>query len=1223
MKTLYLLIGVFFLQFTMYNSSKAQSTCLPDGITFNFQYQIDEFPLLYPGCTEILGDVHIEGYDPAYQINNLDSLIQLTAIDGSLSIGFNDTLANLSGLDNLEKIGGKLNLSNNSILNNIASLSNIDSLFDDLTIEYNDALPNLTGLDNLKYVGGRFDISDNGNLNSLTGLNNLNKIEGDFYIGGWSLNNISALSNLTYIGGELYISGTALTNLSGLENVSYIGWSLGIDYNTELTSLSGLSGFSSIGGSLFFNGNTQLQDLTGLENLTAIDGVINIWNNDNLTSLNGIQNIDPNTIESNGGEWGPGLNIAENYNLSQCSVQSICGYLDLPDATSYIDLNDDGCNSEEEVIANCPTPPDCTYLIEPADGETDVNITTDLTWEAAEDADGYLLCVGTYSGGTDIEDSTDVGDVTTYDPGDFPCGSTIYVTIIPYNVAGNAQGCPEESFTTEFVVADAGNDIAFCAGGSGQLSASGGTTYSWSPTTGLSDPNIANPIASPSATTIYTVTVSNDGRCPDSDQVTVTVYPNPVPNASATDETGNDFNDGTATANPTNGLAPYSYEWSNNEFTQTITGLAPGDYTVTVSDFNGCSADETVTVHEFICPQLTIEADVVNTSCYGYCDGSITITGVTNGVPPFIYSWSNGATTASISDLCVQGYSVTVTDSKNCTVSDSFYISQPPLLLANATATDETANGANDGTASAYPTGGTPPYYYNWSTGSHSQTIIGLSPGIYSVTVTDNNDCMNVDTVTVYEYICPETVEVEADVLNVLCYGDCDGSITITSVTGGEEPYTYEWSTGDSTTTINNLCEGTYSVVVTDSKNCSYGYAYYVEQPDELKANATGTDETANGANDGTATANPSGGTPPYQYNWSNGATTQSISNLAPGQYTVTVTDENLCTDIATVHVNSFECGGLEIIADVNPPVCNEDCNGSIEIMHVQNAQYPLTYKWSTGATDSIVSNLCNGSYSVTVTDAKNCIVSDTFYLNTSSMLLTVLGTDSVCYGECNGYLHAICESGNPPVSYFWSTGDTISEITDLCAGTYTVTVTDSKGCTSSTSKTIGSYPEIVITLDEVIHVTDTTRGSISVTINNNGRPYSFEWSGRDGVYHSAEEDISNLDPGCYELRVWDNESECSTTLTVCIDDKTPVMEVDGEDGITVFPNPADNTVYILTKNTNTIIKKLELYDLSGKYLKVAAHHGRINTSAFEPGVYIIKILTGEGTVYKKLLISH
>jgi hypothetical protein len=282
-------------------------SCLPDGITFSTQSQIDNFQTGYPNCTEIEGNVLIGGGD----INNLNGLLVLTSIDGDLEVKGTSSLFDFNGLNNLTKIGG------------------------DLWIAINDSLTSLSGLENLSSVQGNVNIGDG----SHTGQ-------------PWNplLNSIHGLQSLRYIGGNLEISNhLALMNLDGLNNLDSIGGSLSIIINA-IQNLSGLESLKYIGGDMFGGGisiayNTSLNDLSGLYNLTHINGELQIKHNQILSSLSGLDNIDAGSISD--------LDISWNQNLSICEVKSICDYLADPNGVIYIAANDTNCRSQQEIEQAC------------------------------------------------------------------------------------------------------------------------------------------------------------------------------------------------------------------------------------------------------------------------------------------------------------------------------------------------------------------------------------------------------------------------------------------------------------------------------------------------------------------------------------------------------------------------------------------------------------------------------------------------------------------------------------------------------------------------------------------------------------------------------------------------------------------------------------------------------------------------------------------------------
>jgi len=430
--------------------------------------------------------------------------------------------------------------------------------------------------------------------------------------------------------------------------------------------------------------------------------------------------------------------------------------------------------------------------------------------------------------------------------------------------------------------------------GSATAEASGGTPpYSFEWSNGETTSTINNLDGG-----TYTVTVTDAIGAFDTGSVTITNIGPVTPNAFTTDETSVDANDGTATSAAFGGSPPYDYEWSNGENTQTISNLAPGDYTVTVTDSDGCTASQTVTVNSFECADLELEVVLLDASCFGVCDGSIEIVNIFGATPPYTYIWSNGLSSANAFDLCAGEYSVTILDANGCVINGGpFAIAEPPVLLANTSSTNETAIDANDGTARVDPTGGTLPYTFLWNNGSPDPIQTNLAPGIYGVTVSDAHGCIDSQQVEVLEFICTGVIDPIVD--NQSCYFTCDGAIDI-ELTGGVGPLTFLWSTGEIDFFIENLCEGTYSVIVTDvGANCTYQDTFDIIAPDTSEFTI---DQILhyNNFTAGAISITYSGGTPPYTYEWTgpNGYTSseEDISGLVPGLYTVIIADANNCT---------------------------------------------------------------------------------------------------------------------------------------------------------------------------------------------------------------------------------------------------------------------------------------------------------------------------------------
>lgn len=479
---------------------------------------------------------------------------------------------------------------------------------------------------------------------------------------------------------------------------------------------------------------------------------------------------------------------------------------------------------------------------------------------------------------------------------------------------------------------------------------------------------------------------------------------------------------------------------------------AAGVYMLLVSnEANGCSATASTTVIQRDPVSATAE-QVASVSCFGGADGSAEAT-ATGGSSEYAFLWNTGAETATAANLAAGTYTVTITDTEGCTAIATATISQPDALQPNASATPQTANGINDGTATADPSGGTGGYAYEWSTGETTQTITDLAPGTYTVVVTDENGCTASQSVVVNAFDC--TIDAAANHTNVTCFGANDGTASIT-VTGANDPVRYTWSHGATTAEVTQLAPGNYTVQVLDNANCADVLQITITQPQRLLANASATHETFVGANDGTATATPTGGTGSYAYAWSNGETTQTLSGLAPGNYTVTVTDENGCTSVQTVTVNAFGCAltAQPIATHVR---CFGQNNGTLSV-NLSGGTAPYTYLWSNGETTAFIQNLAPGTYTAAITDANGCslevegIITEPAPLELSASL-----THPLCPGEATGAIQTTVSGGTGGYTYAWSNGHSGSNLEQVLPGNYTLLLTDANGCIVETAYTLNA----------------------------------------------------------------------------------------------------------------------------------------------------------------------
>ena len=586
-----------------------------------------------------------------------------------------------------------------------------------------------------------------------------------------------------------------------------------------------------------------------------------------------------------------------------------------------------------------------------------------------------------------------------------------------------------------------GSSAVSCAGGNdGQATviAAGGNgvyTYAW---------NNGSTTATTTGLTagVYSVTVVSGTQ---TETATVSVQqPLPLDATASGTSTSNGANNGSATANATGGTPGYTYAWSNGASNKTIYNLAPGTYTVTVADASGCTDVASVTVPSST-PTLNLSMNATSVDCFGNATGTATVS-ATGGSGVYNYLWNTGATTNALTGLTAGTYAVTVT-SGNQTKTSSIVVTQPALLSVTATGSN-TTNGTNNGTATANVTGGTAPYGYQWSNGSTAKNLFALAPGLYTVTVVDGNGCSATTQVAIQQSAPALTLATGAN--GVSCFGGSDGQATVIA-TGGTGTYTYQWSNGGTTATLIDLTAGSYAVTVT-SGSATQSALVIVGQPGPLTVNINATD-ASNGSN-GVAAANAVGGTPPYTYAWNNGSTSAYNAGLTAGIYTVTVTDANACTTVRQTTIEDTT-PGLNLNVQTKDVSCYGGDDGyALAVVTGGNGSY--YFQWSTGSSTSSTSGLAAGAYSVTVTSGNFTKTSSFFVEQPDSLTLNLTATDEL-HGDSTGTIAVTAAGGTAPYDFAWDHGAFGSDLTELKAGVYTVTLSDANGCARIDSVVVGN----------------------------------------------------------------------------------------------------------------------------------------------------------------------
>ncbi len=673
----------------------------------------------------------------------------------------------------------------------------------------------------------------------------------------------------------------------------------------------------------------------------------------------------------------------------------------------------------------------------------------------------------------------------------------------------------------------------------------GGTqpyTYTWSNgTTGAND-TIFNLVAGN-----YALTLTDANGC--TAQASTTLGDPPTLNGNFTtvnDATCEGVNDGNATISPTGGTPNYNYTWGHDPAltVATATALGVGTYYVTITDNHGCTYNDSVAIGA----DLVISATFTPTdvTCFGGNNGEVLVAPITSGGAPnlpYSFSWSPNTTelTNNATGLTAGIYIATVTDAVGCIYIDSAAVAQPDsITITNISAANASCNGDSTGSIIVSASGGTGNYTYDWGNGNTAATYNNVAAGTYTVTVTDDNTCTNTLTVTLTQ---PQAIVANSTVGNVSCSGFTDGSITL-APTGGIAPFTYAWSTSmtDTSFSVSGLAAGLYAVTISDANACSIVEVLTVTEPAPLNANATATDQSCFNTIDGTATATPTGGTTPYNFAWSNGASTSSLTGLAAGTYTVTVTDANNCNVVDNVIINAPPT--ITATTTTTPVSCTGGTDGTATVVGIGGSG-AFTYAWSSNQIGGTATGLGAGIYTVTVTDGVGCFITTTANIVELDALNPsggIIANPVSCFGGNDGSIEVLgMTGGTMPYTYLWGTTPTqdSSVAVNLMAGVYSLLITDANGCTFGTVNVTVNQP--VAAVAATISTIDPScngafDGSVTVVTTGGTPSYTYSWS--DG---QTTQTALDLPIGTYDVTITDAKG-CTATNSATLIEPNPLM---------------------------------------------------------------------------------
>ncbi|MCI5056897.1 MAG: hypothetical protein MRY83_12355, partial [Flavobacteriales bacterium] len=663
------------------------------------------------------------------------------------------------------------------------------------------------------------------------------------------------------------------------------------------------------------------------------------------------------------------------------------------------------------------------------------------------------------------------------------------------------------------------------ATGSITVSANGGSgsfNYSWS--NGLIGSSISGLSAG-----AYTVTINDAKGCQKTQTFNLNEPSALQISGTIVDVACSGSSSGSINSIASGGTPGYAYSWSNGSLSSNIQNLTAGSYSLTVTDANNCSSTQSFTVNQS--SALSVQNSVSHVSCNGGSNGSINLQ-VNGGNGGFSYLWGNGATTQNLSNIGAGNHLVTVTDNQGCTNTQTINVSEPAAVSLAHSTVDVSCHGGNNGSVTLTATGGVGNFNYSWPTNAGPQSgNIGtnLSFGNYTVTVTDGNSCSSQIGFQINE---PAQLQVTGTSTDVNCAGDSSGAISLIT-SGGVAAYSYAWNNGQNSNTISNLPAGSYSVTITDANNCVLQTAYQINQNTQLTVQNTTVDVSCNGVNDGIINITVGGGVSGYSYTWSNGQTTQNLSSIAGGTYSLTVTDSKNCKSIKTYVIN--EPNALALQANTSMPLCNGDSTGQIQV-NASGGTQPYSYTWSSNNSGSSISGIPAGNYFITITDDNNCLFHDSILIvEPSSIQYNVLTTDVLCNGDSTGSASINSAGGTGTHSYQWllNSGNQSGAIANqLAAGSYSVIVTDSNNCQSTAYFQINQPFQLVDSIGKQdVTCYQGNDGLVQAFISGGITPYQFAWS-----TGATANQIDSLIAGSYQLTVTDDNG-CAISSNVVIQD--------------------------------------------------------------------------------------
>lgn len=812
-------------------------------------------------------------------------------------------------------------------------------------------------------------------------------------------------------------------------------------------------------------------------------------------------------------------------------------------------------------------------------------------------------------------------------------------------IVQDANGC-RDTVTTSVgspspISLQTGSTPALChssSNGTASVQASGGNgqfQFHWSAN------NQSTSTATGLASGTYTVTVTDINNCSASSTAIVTA-PSAISLAGFTNTmvSCNGFNDGTSLISASGGTGNFTYLWNDPliQLSNPATNLPAGNYCVTVTDVNNCTASTCTSITQPTA--LFLSSSAINVKCFGGSDG-IAIVTPSGGTPGYQYNWAATGQTDSVAIGLPQGPAgVTVTDAHGCQLTAVVNISQPATPVStNVFQTYEGCYGLSQGKAQVVANGGTPGYSYLWSNNQLNSLANNLFATKYFVTVTDNNGCVTKDSVQITQL---DSISINVAFVRPSCHGIPDGQIGVNIIAGGAgggniNNYSYQWNSNQIGSLIGGLTgDKIYTVTATDSKGCMNSVSTFLSQPGPIVVGLNVKPVTCYGYSNGEISTSPSGDYPVFTYLWganANSQVTQTATNLHADTYAVTVTDSTGCYVDTTVVVS--QPTQLRVLnSELLSNKCVGDTLGSISVT-IGGGTPGYQYHWSNNQTLPEISDLKSGLYVLSVTDDNLCLLVDTFTLTDPLPINVIVSTTDVnCYEGQDGSITMTTQGGVPPYSFSVDGQEFngIEKVVGLTAGDYSLYVKDGNGCIWAGETSLAEPPQFTIDAGPDITISLGQEAQLQVTASGNQGLVDYEWTAPYDTIISClrcpAPIASPLFTTTFDVHGID-EKGCVTDdeITVVINKQRRILVPTG-----FSPNgDSNNDVLLVHGASGATIKTFRIYDRWGE-LVYEAHDFPVNDDSIgwdgtfrgkrmNPGVFVwyveAEYIDGEREIFK------